>query len=318
MRRTVSWLKPLSGFDSPWWIDFDRIRWILDRKLATDFLKMNAKTQLREALAQALQKRVALALTDRCLVNGAGDNLADLVIHDYGGHVFLQTFAPERDAEIPVIQNWLQDNLQPHAIWLKNHSPLRQKRGLVLREELLFGVDAPTLKIENAFAYSTRAPELFPLQERWLRRQCQKHFAGKNALLVKPESETLFWETGFFQNARAVSVSAPHWADLCGSLREWPQTFEMAICKMPFLIESEKNKKALFHVFFNLLQGLRQNAALFLRLDAGDGWVLPLLNRAGQARQNELRLLQWHAGELDLPQIPGNKGLAGWWQFRCG
>ena len=116
---------------------------------------MNSKMQLKSALATALNQRTNCSLSSLCLVNGLSDGLADLVIHEYNQHCFVQTASLERDKQLPEIIDILTATRKPKSIWLKNQTELRQKRALPLSDHLLWGVDERQITIqEDLFSHS--------------------------------------------------------------------------------------------------------------------------------------------------------------------
>ena len=283
------------------------------------------KTQLKTQLQNALHKRAVCQLQALCLVNGSMDDIPDVVIHEYDKHCFIQTASLAADKYIPDIIEILRATRQPKSIWLKNHCELRQKRALSLNDCVLWGEAPQEIEIvEDAFVfrYPTDSKSLWPVSERTLRSAVQqwKTQNSKSAFLyISPP--TAFGANTLFTPNRNVILDAPHWAEVCDTLRKFPHgdTYPLGVLSLPPIFASEKNKKALFHVLYQILHVLNSDAELWLTLFASDHWLLGLLQKAANSQKKNLVLRASSCGEVDFP-IPlhtKNKWLPTLFKLRC-
>lgn len=272
------------------------------------------KLELKRQLQNAFLVRKNLNLSSHCLFAGKADGIADLIIHNYENHLFLQTRNPKLDVMIPEICKILEKRFQPQAIWLKNHCDVRLKYNGELKDQLLLGTAESQIAIQennHVYVYNTHSKKLFPLEKRSLRLLANElaHKQNSKDQILTLSSDFDFLLPGDLQNQiTALPCLAPHWSEACEKLRNLKNPFAKIIVELGPVFKTEKNQKGVFHVLYNLLQKTTDPAEMVFS-QTRTPWLLPLLKKAATKQKKSLKIEEISTPTPDFPTNPSKKSL---------
>lgn len=269
---------------------------------------IDLKSHIRIALAKRLHSR----WTFLCLFHPTLDAPYDVTLHQYGQQAFLHTHSQTQDH---LIEKWslaLKECGRFESLWLKNHSVVRENKGLIQRDELLWGIDVKEILStpdEYFFEFTTQDQYLLPLSYRSLLQQV---FLSPTSNVSTQRLWVLSDHQGLYsyiakQKLRhklkddIVTFQTPNWAEVCQNLRERKTTHTEIVCDLPSLFKSEKNAKALFHFFYQLNQNLTPQGRLILSVPENTSWALSLWKKACHALKRNFVFRFSRSGEGDMP-----------------
>lgn len=283
---------------------------------------MPIQEALAHKLREARQRRQNCQTEDYRLIHHRHDNLPGVVIEKYCEIYILRTYDSAADSLIPELVTLLTEEFSPKAILLKNNFKNRQQKGLTLRDQILAGnLNQDIIQIQEGpftYEYDTKNnANLFPIEMRPIRSWLNQLLAAPsyvrrgsgggrelgNILLIGEKPEHLIsLENG--TPCESLETDDQSLTQITENLRTLSkkinQPFNTVIINQFPIHLNEKNKTALFHVYYQALKMLGKEGNLFLKCE---DWprLKQLLKHTGKKLNRKTTIKEKVTELLDFP-----------------
>ena len=241
----------------------------------------NLKDICAERLKQAVKARESI-FTLPCyrLIHHFHDRLPHVIIDRYNNIYCIRTFCAASDLLIPFLSDCLTNDFNAEAVLLKNTFHKRQVKGLITSDQILAGGlkdnIIPVYENDFTFFYDTKANlDPFPCYMRPLRLELNSSMQNSktrgNMLFIgiAPEitiSEQTKCHTDQIQHIIIKDRFLSEITDQLRRLEQQRKEFDAIVFNHPVLTATDKNKTALFHLYYHLLKLTHDASKIYLQI----------------------------------------------------
>lgn len=274
------------------------------------------KKEFQTALLKAMERRKTLVpdFSSYRLLNGKHENTPGFFIDCYENHFFIRTENKDCDRLIGTAGEILKDHFDAKSIWIKNYTKIRQQKNLEQQDACLFGEAVSEIRIHEgdfSYLYDTKSENFFPLQERILRNHFNRSLSEKSQVLnVGFEPWQIFSQEKSHLPNQFISIPTHgrQISEVTARVREQAhhKKWNTMVINCCFIRNIEKNKKALFHFFYNILKNAEANSQLFLQHPPKQNFS-DILQATAKKLDYDIFLLNSNECQPDFPQKLGVK-----------
>lgn len=204
-------------------------------------------------------------------------------------------------------------DFQAQAILLKNNFKNRQDKNLPLREQILSGnLSQDKIKIYEGpltFEYDTKNDtDLFPLSLRpirhWLHEQLET--STNSVLLIGIRKEQMISQEKLpdCPSCQEIPTTNLDFSQITENLRELSQASDKPFRKIVMnqfpVLWNQKNKTALFHIYYQILKLLENNGDLFVKCENWSA-LKQLIHHVGKKLNRKMSIREKVMGLVDFP-----------------